>query len=170
MTALDLWNRHRQHLSRVAAIGLTLDVSRMRFDDGFLERMTPAHAARVRGHGRAGSAAPSPTRTRSAWSATTGCERRTSLPRRRSPPRYARRRPTSRRSLPASMPASIHPPTATTIHARAVHRHRRLRAGPDVRRRCPWRPGRGPDAGRLHRQHRPGRHRAHAATPGGPAR
>jgi glucose-6-phosphate isomerase len=42
MTASDLWNRHRQYLSRVAAIGLTLDVSRMRFDDGFLERMMPA--------------------------------------------------------------------------------------------------------------------------------
>ena len=42
MSALDLWKRHRQHLCRVPAIGLTLDVSRMRFDDGFLERMTPA--------------------------------------------------------------------------------------------------------------------------------
>jgi glucose-6-phosphate isomerase len=42
MTALDLWNRHRQHLSRVPAIGLTLDVSRMRFDDGYLGRMAPA--------------------------------------------------------------------------------------------------------------------------------
>ena len=48
MTALDLWNRHRQHLSRVAAIGLTLDVSRMRFDDGFLERMAPAMQRRSR--------------------------------------------------------------------------------------------------------------------------
>jgi glucose-6-phosphate isomerase len=42
MTAVNLWQRHRQHLCGVSAIGLTLDVSRMRFDDGFLERMTPA--------------------------------------------------------------------------------------------------------------------------------
>jgi glucose-6-phosphate isomerase len=42
MTASDLWKRHREYLCRVPAIGLTLDVSRMRFDDGFLERMAPA--------------------------------------------------------------------------------------------------------------------------------
>jgi glucose-6-phosphate isomerase len=42
MTASELWKRHRQHVCRVPAIGLTLDVSRMRFDDRFLERMTPA--------------------------------------------------------------------------------------------------------------------------------
>jgi glucose-6-phosphate isomerase len=39
MTAADLWKRHREHLCRIPAIGLTLDVSRMRFDDGFLNRM-----------------------------------------------------------------------------------------------------------------------------------
>jgi glucose-6-phosphate isomerase len=42
MTPVSLWQRHRQHLCRVPAIGLTLDVSRMRFDDAFLERMAPA--------------------------------------------------------------------------------------------------------------------------------
>lgn len=42
MTASELWKRHRQYLCRVPAIGLTLDVSRMRFDDGFLDRMAPA--------------------------------------------------------------------------------------------------------------------------------
>jgi glucose-6-phosphate isomerase len=42
MKASDLWKRHRQQLCRVPAIGLTLDVSRMRFQDEFLERMTPA--------------------------------------------------------------------------------------------------------------------------------
>jgi len=39
MTASELWKRHRQHLCRVPAIGLALDVSRMRFDDEFLQRM-----------------------------------------------------------------------------------------------------------------------------------
>ena len=42
MTASALWKRHRQYLGRIPAIELTLDVSRMRFDDGFLERMAPA--------------------------------------------------------------------------------------------------------------------------------
>jgi glucose-6-phosphate isomerase len=42
MKALDLWKRYRQHLCRVPALGLSLDVSRMRFDDGFLDRMAPA--------------------------------------------------------------------------------------------------------------------------------
>src|SRR5688572_14792804 len=42
MSALDLWKRHRQYICRVPAIGLTLDVSRMRFDDAFLERIAPA--------------------------------------------------------------------------------------------------------------------------------
>ncbi|HKB14928.1 MAG TPA: glucose-6-phosphate isomerase [Planctomycetota bacterium] len=38
----DFWGRHREHLSRVPALGLTLDVSRMRFDEDFLRRMAPA--------------------------------------------------------------------------------------------------------------------------------
>ena len=42
MTALDLWKRYRQNLCRVPALGLTLDVSRMRFDDKFLQGMAPA--------------------------------------------------------------------------------------------------------------------------------
>src|SRR5919201_2301863 len=34
-----LWKRYQQYLGRVPALGLTLDVSRMRFEDGFLDRM-----------------------------------------------------------------------------------------------------------------------------------
>src|SRR5918911_2898301 len=34
-----LWQRYQQYLGRVPALGLTLDVSRMRFEDGFLDRM-----------------------------------------------------------------------------------------------------------------------------------
>ena len=41
MTALNLWKRHRQYLCRVPSIGLTLDISRMRFPDEFLHRMAP---------------------------------------------------------------------------------------------------------------------------------
>jgi glucose-6-phosphate isomerase len=39
MTASELWQRHREHLCRVPALGLTLDVSRRRFDDEFLKGM-----------------------------------------------------------------------------------------------------------------------------------
>jgi glucose-6-phosphate isomerase len=39
MSTPILWNRFQQHLCRVPALGLTLDVSRMQFDDGFLDRM-----------------------------------------------------------------------------------------------------------------------------------
>jgi glucose-6-phosphate isomerase len=41
MSVSVLWKRYQQHLCRVPALGLTLDVSRMRFEDGFLERMAP---------------------------------------------------------------------------------------------------------------------------------
>ena len=34
-----LWKRFQQYLSQVPALGLTVDVSRMRFEDGFLDRM-----------------------------------------------------------------------------------------------------------------------------------
>ncbi|MCA1686099.1 MAG: glucose-6-phosphate isomerase [Planctomycetia bacterium] len=42
MNATELWKRYQRHLCRVGPVGLTLDVSRMRFDDGFFERMAPA--------------------------------------------------------------------------------------------------------------------------------
>ena len=39
MSASILWKRYQQCLCQVPSIGLTLDVSRMRFEDGFLARM-----------------------------------------------------------------------------------------------------------------------------------
>ena len=42
MTVSNLWQRHRQYLSGVPALGLTLEVSRMRFEEAWLERMAPA--------------------------------------------------------------------------------------------------------------------------------
>jgi glucose-6-phosphate isomerase len=39
MSTPILWKRFEQHLCHVPALGLSLDVSRMRFEDGFLERM-----------------------------------------------------------------------------------------------------------------------------------
>ncbi|MBX6313271.1 MAG: glucose-6-phosphate isomerase [Isosphaeraceae bacterium] len=42
MTARDLWNRYRRYLCRVPSLGLTLDISRMPFEDDFFDRMAPA--------------------------------------------------------------------------------------------------------------------------------
>src|SRR3954447_26993623 len=45
MNASELWHRYQKYLCRVPSLGLTLDVSRMRFDDGFLSRMGPPLAS-----------------------------------------------------------------------------------------------------------------------------
>lgn len=42
MDKLELWERFRHHLCEVPAIGLALDISRMNFPEGFLQRMEPA--------------------------------------------------------------------------------------------------------------------------------
>jgi glucose-6-phosphate isomerase len=42
MHTAQLWRRYQHYLCRVPALGLTLDVSRMRFEDDFLDRMVPA--------------------------------------------------------------------------------------------------------------------------------
>src|SRR5437870_5090923 len=49
MNAAQLWQRYQRYLCRVPALGLTLDVSRMGFDDGFVTRMSPALAAAFAG-------------------------------------------------------------------------------------------------------------------------
>ena len=40
MDSAKLWQRHQRYLCRIPTIGLVLEVSRMRFDDGRLDRMT----------------------------------------------------------------------------------------------------------------------------------
>lgn len=42
MDAVSLWKRYQQYLCRCPSVGLWLDISRMGFDDGFLQRMEPA--------------------------------------------------------------------------------------------------------------------------------
>ena len=37
MTSAQLWQRYQRYLSRIPALGLTLDISRMGFADGSLE-------------------------------------------------------------------------------------------------------------------------------------
>ena len=39
MSTFNLWKRFQQYLCHVPSLGLTLDISRMRFEDGFLHRM-----------------------------------------------------------------------------------------------------------------------------------
>lgn len=41
-TGTALWNRYRKHLCHCPGIGLSLDISRMKFADSFFERMEPA--------------------------------------------------------------------------------------------------------------------------------
>ena len=36
MTPAQLWERYREHLCVVPSVGMTLDISRMRFDASFL--------------------------------------------------------------------------------------------------------------------------------------
>jgi glucose-6-phosphate isomerase len=42
MDSATLWQRYQRHLCQVRALGLSRDVSCMRFEDGFLDRMAPA--------------------------------------------------------------------------------------------------------------------------------
>ncbi len=42
MTPATLWTRYKKHLCRVDSVGLSLDISRMSFDDGFFAKMEPA--------------------------------------------------------------------------------------------------------------------------------
>jgi glucose-6-phosphate isomerase len=47
--AAELWQRYRTYLCRVPSLGLTLDVSRMGFDEGFLASMSPTLASAFAG-------------------------------------------------------------------------------------------------------------------------
>src|ERR1700722_507275 len=42
MEAAELWSRYKKHLCKVDTVGLSLDISRMTFDEGFFARMEPA--------------------------------------------------------------------------------------------------------------------------------
>jgi glucose-6-phosphate isomerase len=42
MNAAELWQRYQRYLCSVPSLDLTLDISRMRFDEAFLQRMEPA--------------------------------------------------------------------------------------------------------------------------------
>src|SRR5262245_6263345 len=42
MTPVELWKRYQEYLCAIPSIGLTLDISRMQFPDGFLQTMEPA--------------------------------------------------------------------------------------------------------------------------------
>ena len=42
MTPSDLWNRYQHYLCTVEAAGLSIDISRMQFEDNYFDRMEPA--------------------------------------------------------------------------------------------------------------------------------
>src|ERR1700690_1570387 len=42
MNSAELWNRYRQYFCRVDSLDLSLDISRMHFDEAFLASMEPA--------------------------------------------------------------------------------------------------------------------------------
>ena len=44
MSGIENWERFQRYFCRVPLLDLTLDVSRMKFDGQFLERMAPAMA------------------------------------------------------------------------------------------------------------------------------
>ena len=109
---------------------------------------------------------PSPIPTRSGWSATTGCGRRSWHP-----------IPAIGQEIRETVAAiknfadQVHcgnnqAPEGRQVHAGAVDRHRRLGAGADVRRRRAGTSRHGQDAASLHRQHRPRRHRPRAGPAG----
>ena len=162
MDSNTLWQRYQKHLCRVPALGLTLDISRMRFDDGFFERMAAAHAEGLRGHGRAGARGDrQPRRKPHGRPLLAACARPGTVggDRRRDPQDHRGDQEVRGVGAPRRGPSAA----GCTVHARAVDRHRRLGARPDVRcrragqsRRC--------DEDRLPRQHRPRRHRAHPAN------
>src|SRR3982750_2440219 len=41
MTPVDLWKRYQQYLCTAPSLGLSLDISRMNFDEGFLDSLEP---------------------------------------------------------------------------------------------------------------------------------
>ena len=159
MNAQELWNRYQTHLCRVPAVGLTLDISRMTFDDGFLARMAPAmqkafaamdalekgaianpDEKRMVGHYwlRAPELAPTPE---------IAAEIRDTL--------------AAIKAFAAEVHSGkIKPPTAAQVHPRALDRHRRLGARAEVRRRRP----------RRSRRRQDGRHFIDNTDPDGIAR
>ena len=136
MTDLELWRRYCKYLCTIPDLGLTIDVSRMTFDDAYLDRMEPAMQAafaamdalengaianpdenRMVGHYwlRAPELAPTPEITREIRDTLAGDQG-----------------VRGRRSRGQDQAAD-----RRAVHARAVDRHRRLGARAEVRRRRP---------------------------------
>ncbi len=134
MSERQLWERYKKYLCEVESVGLTLDVSRMNFADDFLERMRGPHGARPSTRWRRWRRAPSPTRTRSAWWATTGCAPPSCAPE----PGLTQGQCGTRWSAVRGFANDVHagrvkPPKADAVHPAAGDRHRRLGAGAAAR-------------------------------------
>jgi hypothetical protein len=81
MDATELWKRYRQYSCRVDSLDLSLDISRMHFDEVFLTSMEPAmqKAFKEMDVLKVGR---SPIPTKNEWWGITGCARRNSRQRR----------------------------------------------------------------------------------------
>ena len=165
MNTHDLWNRYKSHLCLVPAVGLSLDISRMHFDDAFFARMAPAMEkafAAMDALEKGAIANPDENRMvghywlRAPELAPDGRDRggdRETLARRQG---VRGEGPLGRDQARAGRP----------VHARAVDRHRRLGAGTAVRGRRAGHAGNGQAEASLLRQHRPRRHGPRAGSAG----
>ena len=160
MDAAELWNRYRQYYCHVDSLDLSLDISRMHFDDAFLASMEPAmQKAFEEMDALESGAIANPDEKRMVghyWlrcAATRADEGNSPGDRRHGgiDSKICRRR--ARGKNQAAQRGAI--------HASAGNRHRRLGAGPDVRGRCARQTFLRPHEDPFHRQHRSRRHRAH---------
>ncbi len=157
MSQRELWERYKKYLCVSPSVGFTLDISRMNFAADLPGRRCASPCGRPSTPWRPWRRAPSPTRTRSAVWATTGCALRRWRPRPEIG-RAIRDTPRGRALVRRGDPRRAHRAAdGRALHPAADRRHRRLGAG------APARGGRaglsgGPDARLLLRQHGPGWH------------
>ena len=168
MSTTVQWKRFQQHLCRVPALEMTLDVSRMRFEDGFLERMAaPMQLAFESMDALEGGAIANPDEKRMVghyWLRAPDLAP--------SPSIAAEIRSTIEDIKPfarAVHEGFIRTSEASRFTRSALHRHWRLGPRTDVRGRRSWQSGKRPDASPFHRQHGSRWNCPHACGAGGTA-
>ena len=161
MDAPELWKRYRQYLCRVDSLDLSLDISRMHFDEAFLASMEPAMQQAFNDMDALESGAiANPDEKRMVghyWL------RAPQL----APTKEIAREITGTVESIKKFAADVHagkikPPMAARFTQVLAIGIGGSALGPDVRRRRAGRTCCGPHAHPFHRQHRSRRHRAHA--------
>ena len=162
----ELWDRYRQYLCRAGNIDLALDISRMNFDPGFLERMEPAIQTAYRAmDDLEDGAIANPDENRMVGHYWLRPQARAFRRYRSGDREYAGGHPSLRRRRAFRRDQAG---VEARIYRVAQRRYRGFRAGADVRLRRAGRPHGRPDGRALHRQHRPRRHRPPAFKHRGP--